>query len=138
MSGDWRTMAASTRGHYSEHGASARSARDLSLIHILHRLCCWWIQTYGTVRAVEFGVLQVREGRDKLSKEGRGPATTNRYLSALRSAWNWARSAGLVPTNQLFPSRVMLTEPRGRTRFLSDDELAKLLKACLLYTSRCV
>ena len=28
MSGDWRTMAASTRGHYSEHGASARSARD--------------------------------------------------------------------------------------------------------------
>jgi len=95
----------------------------------LHRLCCWWIQTYGTVRAVEFGVLQVREGRDKLSKEGRGPATTNRYLSALRSAWNWARSAGLVPTNQLFPSRVMLTEPRGRTRFLSDDELAKLLKA---------
>lgn len=94
----------------------------------LHRLCCWWIQSYGTVRAVEFGVLQIREARETLGK-GRGPATTNRYLSALRSGWNWARSAGLIPNDQLFPSRVLLTEPRGRTRFLADPELAALLKA---------
>jgi integrase len=108
--------------------ADAETAR-LKSFDDLHRLCCWWIQAYGTVRVVEFSVLQVRKGRDTLSKADRGPATTNRYLSALRSGWNWARSAGLVPTNQLFPSRVMLTEPRGRTRFLSDDELARLLTA---------
>lgn len=94
----------------------------------LHRLCAWWIQGYGTTRAVEFGVLQIREAREKLRK-GRGPATVNRYLSALRSGWNWARSAGLLPDDRLFPSRVMLTEPRGRTRYLSDGELAALLKA---------
>lgn len=94
----------------------------------LHRLCAWWIQGYGTARAVEFGVLQIREAREKLSK-GRGPATVNRYLSALRSGWNWARSAGLLPDDRLFPSRVMLTEPRHRTRYLSDAELAALLKA---------
>lgn len=91
-----------------------------------HRLCSWWIQKYGTERAVEFGVLQVRKARDELSK-GRGPATVNRYLSALRSAWNWARAAGILPNDQLFPSRVLLTEPRGRTRYLKDDELAALL-----------
>jgi integrase len=94
----------------------------------LHRLCCWWVQGYGAMRAVEFGVLQVREGRERLRK-GRGAATVNRYLSALRSAWNWARSAGLLPDDRLFPSRVMLTEPRGRTRALADEELAALLKA---------
>jgi integrase len=94
----------------------------------LHRLCCWWIQQYGTVRAGSFGVLQIREARETLSK-GRGPATVNRYLSALRSGWNWARSAGLVPNDQLFPSRVLLTEPRGRTRYLEDEELAQLLRA---------
>jgi len=60
----------------------------------LHRLCAWWIQEFGRVRCVEFNVLRVREARDKLHTEGRGPATVNRYLSAMRSAWNWARSAG--------------------------------------------
>ena len=94
----------------------------------LHRLCAWWIQHYGTVRAVEFGVLQIRGGREAL-RNCRGPATVNRYLSALRSAWNWARWAGLLPNDRLFPSRVMLSEPKGRTRFLSDDELAALLAA---------
>ena len=94
----------------------------------LHRLCAWWIQHYGTVRAVEFGVLQIREGREAL-RNGRGASTVNRYLSALRSAWNWGRSAGLLPNDQLFPSRVMLSEPKGRTRFLSDAELAALLAA---------
>jgi integrase len=92
-----------------------------------HRLCSWWIQQHGTERAVEFGVLQIRGAREKLSK-GRGPATVNRYLSALRSAWNWARAAGILPNDQLFPSRVLLTEPKWRTRFLDDDELAALLK----------
>jgi integrase len=92
-----------------------------------HRLCSWWIQSYGTERAVDFGVLQIREARERLSK-GRSASTVNRYLSALRSAWNWARAAGILPNDQLFPSRVLLTEPKGRARFLNDDELAALLE----------
>jgi integrase len=94
----------------------------------LHRLCAWWIQDRGTLKALELNVLVLREAREKLSRD-RGPATTNRYLSALRSAWNWARAAGLVPSDRRWPERLLLTEPRGRVRFLSDDELAAVLEA---------
>jgi len=94
----------------------------------LHRLCAWWMQQHGALKALDLNVLTLREAREKLSRD-RGPATTNRYLSALRSAWNWARAAGLVPSDRRWPERLLLTEPRGRVRFLSDDELAALLEA---------
>lgn len=92
----------------------------------LHRLCCWWSQAYGSRRVLAFDVLTIREARESLSK-GRGPATVNRYLSAMRSCWNWGRASGLIPRDQLWPERVMLTEPKGRARFLSDAELASVL-----------
>jgi integrase len=47
----------------------------------------------------------------------------------MRSAWNWARVSGLVPSDRRWPERLLLTEPRGRVRFLSDDELAAVLEA---------
>jgi integrase len=53
----------------------------------------------------------------------------NRYLAALRSAWNWGRAAGYLSTNQAWPPRLLLTEAKGRTRHLSDEELANLLGA---------
>ncbi len=93
-----------------------------------HRLACWWIQHYGATRALDMNVIVLREARETL-RRGRGPATVNRYLSALRSAWNWSRAAGLVPGERRWPERLLLTEPTGRTRFLSDEELAALLKA---------
>jgi integrase len=77
---------------------------------------------------MELNVLMLRDARHAL-QQGRKPATVNRYLSAMRSAWNWGRAAGLVPQEQAWPSRLMLTEPKGRVRFLNDGELAALLKA---------
>jgi integrase len=77
---------------------------------------------------MQLGVLTLREARDRLTP-GRAPATVNRYLSALRSCWNWGRAAGLVPADHVWPPRLLLPEPKGRTRALSDDELAALLKA---------
>ena len=65
--------------------------------------------------------------RSKL-QPGRAPATVNRHLSAMRACWNWARSAGLIPQDRLWPSRLMLTEPKGRTRYLTDDELAACIE----------
>jgi len=92
-----------------------------------HRLCSWWLQRHGTLRALELNVLELRKAREEL-RRGRSDGTVNRYLSAMRSAWNWGRMAGLIPTERRWPERLLLTEPRGRTRFLSDTELAVLLK----------
>lgn len=82
----------------------------------------------GGQKTLDLNVLSLREARDKL-RLGRTPATVNRYLSAMRSCWNWGRAAGLLPQDFLWPSRLMLTEPKGRTRFLNDEELSRLLEA---------
>src|SRR5581483_442871 len=70
---------------------------DLSL------LCAWWSSHCGTERVLEFNVLKVRKARDLL-RPGRAAGTVNRYLSAMRSAWNWARAAGLVPQEHVWPA----------------------------------
>ena len=95
----------------------------------LESLLEWWTTNYGSTKVLQLNVLTLREAREKIRHPGRGPATVNRYLSALRSCWNWGRASGLVPQDKLWPARLMLSEPEGRTRFLSDDELTKLLEA---------
>jgi integrase len=95
----------------------------------VERLLAWWKNSYAADKVLDFGVLTLRSARDKKLHTVHGPATTNRYLSAMRACWNWGRAAGLVPLERSWPSRLMLTEPRGRTRFLSDDELTALLEA---------
>lgn len=94
----------------------------------LQTLLGWWVSHYGAEKVLGFGVLKLREGRDRL-RPGRGPATVNRHLSVLRSCWNWGRAAGLVPMERSWPTRLMLKEPRERARFLSDPELAAVLAA---------
>jgi integrase len=94
----------------------------------LSLLLAWWTGHYGATKVMELNVLQLRDARTTL-KTGRAAGTVNRYLSAMRSAWNWGRASGLVPQEQGWPSRLMLTEPKGRLRYLSDEELAALLKA---------
>jgi integrase len=95
------------------------------------RLTTWWSDNYGNVRVLDANQLTWREARDKLQeKQGRAAGTINRYLSAMRATWNWGISASLVPADRPWPaSRLMLSEPRGRTRFLSDVEITALLKA---------
>lgn len=100
----------------------------------LELLLAWWVNHYGGERVLEFGALTLREARTKL-QPGRAPATVNRYLSAMRSAWNWGRAAELIPQKLSWPSRLMLTEPKGRTRFLSDEELARLLEASTAHSA---
>jgi site-specific recombinase XerD len=66
------------------------------------------------------------ECRDKLS-HGREPATVVRYIAALSRAfavavkeWGWMQEN---PLNKVEKPEL----PRGRVRFLSDDERARLL-----------
>jgi len=101
----------------------------------LEHLLAWFVNHYGSTRALELNVLTLREAREKL-RRGRQNATANRYLSAMRAAWNWGRAAGLVPNDRLWPQRLMLTEPKGRTRFLTDDELQGLLAAARRHSPR--
>jgi integrase len=86
----------------------------------------WWIEHHGNVRALEFGPLVVRNARDELLK-GRSVGTVNRYLAVARIVVNFGRTAALLPSNSAWPPGLMLTEPRGRERFLTDAELARVL-----------
>jgi len=94
----------------------------------LSLLLAWWVNHCGGEKVLELNVLKLREARDKLRK-GRSPATVNRYLSALRSCWNWGRASGLVPQDHAWPTRLLMKEDNERQRYLTDDELNGLLKA---------
>jgi integrase len=94
----------------------------------------WWTARYADTRVMDCGVRVLRAAREQL-QSGIGlhglpaPATVNRYLSALRACWNWGRGAALVPNERAWPTKLMLSEPKGRTRFLTDEELTQLLVA---------
>lgn len=122
------SIAALVREYLADDAAtSLRSYRDTQ-----DRLA-WWVNHFGNERVRDLGVLRLREARDRL-KPGRAPATVNRYLAAMRSCWNWGRSAGLVPQDRPWPTRLMLAEPSGRVRFLADSELTALLNAARGYS----
>jgi integrase len=46
-----------------------------------------------------------------------------------RACWNWGRATELIPLKLVWPPRLMLKEPQGIVRYLSDDELNASLKA---------
>jgi integrase len=92
----------------------------------LEALLGWWVNHCGGEKVLGFGTVKLREARELLSN-GRAPATVNRYLSALRSCWNWGRAAQFIPAEKVWPTRLLLTEPRERVRFLSDSELKAVL-----------
>jgi integrase len=88
----------------------------------------WWDGQCGRCKVLDFGVLQGREAREALLP-GRAAGTVNRHIAAQRRAWNWGREAGLVPSNRLWAPGLPLSEPGGRVRYLSDEELPALLTA---------
>jgi integrase len=117
------TIAKLVREHLADD-----DVKKLRTLKDRERLLAWWVNKYADIKIIDFGVVRLREARDMLIKQ-RGPSTTNRYLSEMRSSWNWATAAGLIPQERGWPKRLMLKEPRGRVRFLSDAEIGALLKA---------
>lgn len=87
-----------------------------------------WAERHGSMKVRAFGPLQIVDMRNHLLNGLISPARVNRYLSAMRRCWNWGIGL-LIDRAQAWPRKIMLKEPRGRVRYLSDGELKSLLKA---------
>lgn len=96
----------------------------------------WWKKTLGAYTLAEITPALLAEQRDKLLEEKtkrkklRTPATVNRYLAVLSHVftvaikeWQWIEENPLLKITK--PK-----EPRGRVRFLSDEERQRLLESC--------
>jgi integrase len=103
--------------------------KGLKTFKDVDRLLAWWLKEHVTTRVLDFNVMVIRAARDKLHKAKRTPATANRYISCMRACWHWGLNTGVVPQDRAWPRKLLLTEPPGRTKFLTDEQLAALLKA---------
>lgn len=96
----------------------------------------WWKEKIGEKLLSDVTPALIAEHRDLLLKEKgfrgkkRAPSSVNRYLAALSHAytiaikeWGWVDDS---PVRKVTKPK----EPRGRVRFLDDDERSRLLKAC--------
>ena len=89
----------------------------------------WWQSEIGYLTLSEVTPARLGEARDKLHR-GRQPATVVRYMAALSHAFTIATNEwGWLEDNPLRKVRKPV-EPRGRVRFLDEDERARLLEAC--------
>lgn len=94
----------------------------------------YWKKELGHVLLSDFTPASIVEKRDELAsgmtnRGQRSPATVNRYLAALSHActiavkeWGWIEDSPMRKVSKL-------KEPRGRVRFLSDNERDALLKS---------
>jgi integrase len=103
--------------------------KGLKTFKDIDRLLSWWLKQHVSTRILDFNVLVIRAARDKLNDEKDTPATANRYISAMRACWNFGLNTGFIPQDRAWPRKLLLTEPPGRTKFLTDEQLAALLKA---------
>ena len=93
-------------------------------------ILAWWRESIGVRLLADVTPALIAEHRDRLMNEGRAPATAVKYLAILSHAfsvavreWGWIESSPLAKVKK--PSM-----PRGRVRFLSDEERPRLLEAC--------
>ncbi len=100
------------------------------------RQLLWWKQQLGHYVLADVTAVVIAEHRDKLTgsltPQGRqrSPATANRYMAALSHALTIAvKEWGWLDDNPMRKVR-KLKEPRGRLRFLTEDERPRLLEAC--------
>ena len=96
----------------------------------------WWKQELGAYRLFDINNALVTECRSRLvgqeNRFGRtvGTTTANRYVQALGHVFTIAiRDWGWIEQNPI-EKVSKYKEPRGRVRFLSDEERKKLLEAC--------
>jgi len=93
----------------------------------------WWRRQIGEYKLINVTPYLIAEHRDKLRNDSvkkRTSGTVNRYLAVLSHVFNVAiKEWGWVENNPTMHIQ-KLKEPRGRVRFLSDNERDVLLNAC--------
>ena len=96
----------------------------------------WFGDRIGSYRLAEVTPALISEQRSLLARQTtvrhkkRSPATVNRYLISLSHVFSVAvREWGWLEQNPVRGVR-KLKEPRGRIRFLSDEERDRLIHAC--------
>ena len=101
----------------------------------------WWKGEIGVYLLSDVPRALIVEQRDKLlntkgrNVERRSNSTVNRYMTALGNAftvatneWEWLQENPMRKISKL-------SEPRGRVRFLDDEERGRLLEACKVSTN---
>ena len=96
----------------------------------------WWKSELGKYTLADITPPIIGEYRDKLAKVTtnrgalRSPSTVVRYLAALSHAFTVAVNEWQWLDNSPMRKVTKPKEPRGRVRFLSDEERMRLLTAC--------
>jgi len=95
----------------------------------------WWKEQLGECALSELTPPRIGEYRDRLAAghpgtDPRSPATVVRYLAALSHCLSVAVKEYQWLDDSPMRKVSKPTEPRGRVRFLADDERAALLQAC--------
>ena len=88
----------------------------------------FWIERIGDLKLSRLSPAVLVEVRDELAKD-KAPSTVNRYLAVMSHActlaereWEWLESNPVRKVGRL-------KEPKGRVRYLSENERSRLLKA---------
>ncbi|MCK2070719.1 tyrosine-type recombinase/integrase [Aeromonas caviae] len=99
--------------------------RDQSVI----RRLTWWANRLGSKPVGKITPQLVMAGLTALAKDEKAPATINKTKACLSSFFKWFNKQHLTRHN---PCREIAAEPENnaRKRFLSDDEMRRLLDAC--------
>ena len=95
----------------------------------------WWKAEIGDYVLADITPALIVNMRDKLrrghTRRGqRSASTVNRYLAALSHVFTMAVREWQWADDNPFRKVSILKEPSGRTRFLDDEERARLLTAC--------
>jgi integrase len=118
------------------------SGRDTAIIKRLS----WWKNRYGTTPVADFSAAKIKDALRDLAREDarryggkgkparalgrkKGHATINRYSQAISSVLSWAVDESWIQKNVALGLK-RRPEPRGRVRYLTDDERKALLAKC--------
>ena len=116
------------------------------------RQLAWWSKQFSGLSLAEITADRISQARDKLLNDAftrgkphkdretgelvlpkafkRSGATVNRYIATLSHLFSFAVKERRLMDRNPVSDISRKKEPRGRTRFLSDDERAALLDAC--------